>query len=246
VITPAVKESQKTEAESSNDDTPLVDCEPSAEKEQPIDEGLSTNEESPTEVETPPTDPTDKEPPPSNGVVDEAEDVTEASKPTDPTEPDTPINPNGLSKQVHLGSRLRAEYLAGEPKAIAFYDVSNASGLEMDFTKNVSRGKIVCIVEAYKAWEALGDKLYGDMLNIIVRAWNKQPESLHREIIGGMASFLKKHSSAYDSERLVKCLSKVSPIHIVREGNLLAVSGTAKYAEQIVKLYNKNMKKKLA
>jgi len=153
---------------------------------------------------------------------------------------------NGLSKQVHLGSRLRAEYLAGEPKAIAFYDVSNASGLEMDFTKNVSRGKIVCIVEAYKAWEALGDKLYGDMLDIIVRAWNKQPESLHREIIGGMASFLKKHSDAYDPERLIKCLSKVSPIHIVREGNLLAVSGTAKYAEQIVKLYNKNMKKKLA
>jgi len=149
---------------------------------------------------------------------------------------------NGFSKPVHFSSKLRAEYLAGDEKAIAFYNASNSSGLEMDFTKGASRGRIVCIVEAYKAWETLGDKLYGDMLNIIVRTWNKQPESLHREIIGGMASFLKKHSNTYDPERLVKSLSKVSPVQIVRDGNLLPLSGTAKYAEQIVKIYNKNIK----
>jgi len=95
VITPAVEEpqteeSQKTEAESSNDDTPLVDSEPSIKAEQPVDEVLSTNEESPTEVETLPADPADMEQPP-NGVVDELEDVTETNK---PAEPDTPINPN--------------------------------------------------------------------------------------------------------------------------------------------------------
>jgi hypothetical protein len=144
-----------------------------------------------------------------------------------------------------LGNRLRAEYLAGDEKAITFHDISNTSGLEMNFSKVAAYGRIVCIVEAHKAWEALGDRLYGEMLGIIVRSWNRQQDSLRREIICGMASFMKKYDSAYCPDRLEKCLSKVSPVQIIRDGNLASESGTAKYAEQIVKIYKKGTKKKL-
>jgi len=153
---------------------------------------------------------------------------------------------NGGSKPVQLGSRLRAEYLAGERGATLFHEASNVSGLIMDFSKSAAMGKIVCIVEAYKAWELLGNVAYSDMLNTIVLAWDMHPASLRREVIGGLASFIKRFGSAYDTERLIKALSKVSPTQIVRDGNLSTDSGTAKYGEQVLKLYNKGIKKKLA
>jgi len=115
----------------------------------------------------------------------------------------------------------------------------------MDFSDSAAAGRVVCVVEAYNARETLGDVLYGEMLGIIARAWNKQQSSLRREIIGGMSSFMKKYSGEYCPERLEKCLSKVSPIQIIRDGNLASESSTAKYAEQIVKVYNKGTKKKL-
>ena len=151
---------------------------------------------------------------------------------------------NGISTQVHLGSKLRAEYLAGDENAIAFHNMSNTAGLEMDFTRTPAYGKIVCIVEAHRAWKSLGDALYGEMLEIIVRIWEKDPQSLRREIVGGMAHFLKKHGSFYDINRLIECLSDVSPRQIIRDGNLVLSTTTGKYAAQIAKLYNKGLSKK--
>jgi len=152
---------------------------------------------------------------------------------------------NGISRQVAIGSRLRAEYLVGSKKALAFHEASNTPVLGMDFTKSAGDGKISCVAEAYRAWNSLGDKMYSEMLRIIVKSWGGERDSLRSEIIGGMALFMKKYDGTYAPDRLIKCLSNVSPMQIIRNGNLISDYGKSKYASQIVKIYNKGMQKKL-
>ena len=152
---------------------------------------------------------------------------------------------NGISRAVHLGNRLKAEYLSGDPNVIAFYNASNSVGLEMDFTTRAAFGKIGCIGEAYRAWKSLDGFLYSEMLKTIVKIWDKDPQSLRREIIGGMAHFMRKYRGVYDNERLIDCLSAVAPLQIIRDGDLHSNSGTGKYGEQIVKLYNKGLSRKM-
>jgi len=48
-----------------------------------------------------------------------------------------------------------------------------------------------------------------------------------------------------DLVNYIKCLSNVSPMQIIRNGNLISDYGKSKYTSQIVKIYNKGMQKKL-
>ena len=146
---------------------------------------------------------------------------------------------NGLSKQVTLGAKLNSEYKRGEARAIEFYNSSNIAGLSMDFTRGAGQGGIRCVAEALRAWELLGSVLYEDMLNIIVETWGFDEDGLRGEIIGGFAIFLNTYRGEYDRKRLIKKLSAIKPIEIVREGNQSLQNSKRKYALQILNLYNK-------
>ena len=145
----------------------------------------------------------------------------------------------GLSKQVTIGSKLKSEYLRGEPRAVEFYNSSNILGLTMDFTRSCGHGGIRCISEALKAWEKLGSELYEDMLHIIVEVWGIEEDALRGEIVGGLATFMAIYGGQYDRKRLVKKLKNKSPMQIIRDGNLMMEVNKRKYAQQILNAYNK-------
>ena len=48
---------------------------------------------------------------------------------------------NGISRQVSLGNKLRAEFLAGQPSAVSFYNSCNIFGLDYA-KKNVMKSKV--------------------------------------------------------------------------------------------------------
>lgn len=154
---------------------------------------------------------------------------------------------NGVSQSVSAPQKMRANFAAGDPEVLKFYVLTNTSGLSIDFEKKTyaKGGRIVCYSEAWNAWEELGDEAYVDMLMLIKDTWNGQSSSLRSEIIGGMVLFMKKYGARFNRARFIKKLALVSPLEIIREGNVKRESGKYKYMQQIVSRYNAGTRNKI-
>ena len=81
-----------------------------------------------------------------------------------------------------------------------------------------------------------------EILSLIKESWEGIPESLNTEIIGGMYLFYKTYKGEYKRKTLVTQLSKVSPSIIIREGKAFSNGGDARFARQILNIYNKNLR----
>ena len=154
---------------------------------------------------------------------------------------------NGLSQKVDILHKLRAKYIANDTEIVKFFNLTNSTGLKMDFNqkRNNRVGEISCYAELLKSWKTLGDEQYTEMLKTIKEIWGGNPDSLRAEIIGGMTLFTKEYQRGYNQARLISRLSLLSPKVIIQEGNLSRENGKSKYAKEIIKIYNKGTRNKL-
>ena len=151
---------------------------------------------------------------------------------------------DGIFRSVESTPRFRALLGANDPSITQFHAVTNSTGVLMDFTSGRRDRKIVCFKEAWSAWNTLGNSLYADMLKVILDAWGGDKTSFQAPIIGGMSRFIKAYHDKYDRGILVDCLSAVSPSYIISEGLKTFESSKFKYMREILRLYNKEVKRR--
>lgn len=151
---------------------------------------------------------------------------------------------NGISRNVEKISQMRALYIAHDVDIVEFVNLTEKAGLYTNFTKGKAENKIVCVGKAFQVYKATTAGEYVEIMQIIKEAWNGSPESLNKEIIGGVYRFYRKYKGEFKHNTLVKQLSKVGPFVIIREGKAMgnAWNGDMRFAIQIFNYYNKGLK----
>ena len=89
-----------------------------------------------------------------------------------------------------------------------------------------------------------GENIFEEVISIISAAWNGDPVSLSAPMLSGMAIFVKAYSNEYDRSMLIKKLSKVIPQIIISAGKSGVSRSNAKYAREIVAVYNNHLNEK--
>ena len=81
--------------------------------------------------------------------------------------------------------------------------------------------------------------MYSDALNIIINAWDGEPESLKLEIIIAVCLFIRLYHDEYDMERLIWKLRAENP-KLLRQAIIsdFELAGTKRHINQIFNIYN--------
>lgn len=150
------------------------------------------------------------------------------------------IAQNGASSAVKTHEKFRALYNNGDPDITGMVKASEKAGMIVDFKKNLCKNRILAVKSLFEVYKLLDKQEFQDVLTIIREAWGGRPESLVSEILTGMTRFYITYHGEFNRKRLIKCLSKQSPIAVVRDGKVAATSGPNKYARVILAIYNQN------
>lgn len=127
---------------------------------------------------------------------------------------------------------------ADDPTALRINEIANNHGFNMG-SKKQSKTKAINAVDAVqKVYKTMTEKQFDAMLRIIRAAWDGDPDSVTKPIIKGMAKFIKCYDGKFDEKNLIRRLSKKSPKEIVRNGRASFSKGDAKWAREILEIYN--------
>ena len=151
---------------------------------------------------------------------------------------------NGVSRNVESIGKFKARYVAGDVDVIEMIELTNKSGLYINFSKGKVPNRITSVSKAYKIFKSVSASDYIEILSIVKESWGGSIESLTNEILGGIYLFHIKYKGKYNRELLINQLSRVSPLVIKREGKAYSVGGDLRFATQIFNIYNKNLSKR--
>jgi len=146
----------------------------------------------------------------------------------------------GAAAKLSAGARMRALLFGGDAEAIAFRDATESVGLTLDYDQDRGLKRIGCIQTAFDAFKQLGVEKYKEAMQILVDAWDGEPNSLRSETVLGVTHFVALYHGEYDHHRLVNNLRRVDPLTIYREGRAMGVNlhGYKKYLYQFLRIYN--------
>jgi hypothetical protein len=102
----------------------------------------------------------------------------------------------------------------------------------------VSKYTISAINAVQSAYKTLTEKQFLQMLRIVKESWNGDPDSLSATIIKAMTRFVKTYDGKFNEQNLIRRLSKRSPLEIIRNGRTSLCKGDAKWAREILAIYN--------
>lgn len=151
----------------------------------------------------------------------------------------------GISSKVKVNLRLRALYLAGDPNVMRLHDTLEGLGVKLDFTDHQGQCKIVAYSTIYKIFLNLSQREFVDMMKIILKSWPDSPERLSKEMLNGMYYFFAIYGDEFDKKKAVTQFSKVPVAVILQQGKAGTRGGDKRYARELVRIYNKNLRKKL-
>ncbi len=141
--------------------------------------------------------------------------------------------------------RLRSRFNRGEKLAVALVLIAEKHGFAIDFNAAKTHNRIVACAAADRIFKRYGAAMFSAVLSIMRDVWDGAPESVSKQIMEALAIFCDNYDGQYDRGMLVRKLRRVNPVEIIRDGNLSRSTGSRKYAQQIVNIYNKNMKNRL-
>lgn len=97
----------------------------------------------------------------------------------------------------------------------------------------------ICAIGAFQnAYKTLTEKQFLQMLRIVKEAWNGDPDSLSATIVKAVTRFIKTYDGKFNEQNLIRRLSKKAPIEIIRNGRTSLCKGDAKWAREILAIYN--------
>lgn len=103
----------------------------------------------------------------------------------------------GISERLSAGQKLRALIFAGEPAAIAFQQATELAGVHLSFEEGRGKRRISCIATAYHEFIRLGPELYIEALDVLLNAWNGEPDSMSSANLLGICRFVELYHSEY-------------------------------------------------
>lgn len=127
---------------------------------------------------------------------------------------------------------------ADDPTALRINEIANSHGFNMGSKKKQKTQSINAVDAVQKMYKVLTEKQFDAMLRIIRAAWDGDPDSVTKPIIRGMAKFIRVYDGKYDEKNLIRRLSKKSPKEIIRNGRASFSKGDAKWAREILEIYN--------
>ena len=103
----------------------------------------------------------------------------------------------GISERLSAGQKLRALIFAGEPAAVAFQQATELAGVHLSFEEGRGKQRISCIATAYHEFIRLGPELYIESLDVLLNAWNGEPDSMSSANLLGICRFVELYHSEY-------------------------------------------------
>lgn len=151
---------------------------------------------------------------------------------------------NGESASVAVGDKLRALYNFGDKDVVNMVQNAQAAGIRIDFTKTTAQYKVTAVGTLLKISMRMKREPFIDMLNVLRNAWDGIPDSFCREILVGMEAFYTNFYGKFKAKDLIKSLTKITPMFIVREGKNVGASAFAAnaYMNVILRVYNNGRK----
>lgn len=142
-------------------------------------------------------------------------------------------------EHVALTHKLRAMYVAKDESITAMVNGAELVGFNVvfDITKaHKADGRIFAVASLARAFNALGNAMYVDMLTALRDAWGGKCDSLNGQIISGLTKFYSTYGGNFNRDDLAKSLSRVRPIDIITNGKAAHIKNG--YAREITKAYN--------
>lgn len=146
----------------------------------------------------------------------------------------------GISEAVPAGYRLRALEVAKDPVVLDFLKVTRDSGFGITLgSRDSCNGHISAACQAFKAYQALGRSEYGRMLRILHRTWAGDSWSVTKNMIGGMARFMKMYEVRGNS--FVKAFREVAKDEIDSEAKrFIGMTKDGAYATALAEIFDRN------
>ena len=117
---------------------------------------------------------------------------------------------------------------AGEPAAVAFQQATELAGVHLSFEEGRGKQRISCIATAYHEFIRLGPELYIESLDVLLNAWNGEPDSMSSANLLGICRFVELYHSEYNKGRLIAKLRQVDAFTIFRLARTAGVSFPAR------------------
>lgn len=144
----------------------------------------------------------------------------------------------GNARKVSVSQVLKARCEAKDRDALLFKAAVERAGAIVSFSPGRYKGHLNCLDLAFKIYSKLGEDHLYLVIASIMKIWNGDPDSMLKEIVGGMSIFFSTYPYA-SLDRLSKALRKDSPAQIISNGKTDEFhTGYARYAAQIAKRYN--------
>ena len=153
---------------------------------------------------------------------------------------------NGFSAPLTAGIRLRAKVLGGDAISKAFLAATNRVGLRLNYdSQQLTDYRIGCVGTALKLYNQMGEKIYCEALQLIVKAWDGKPDSFRASVLRGMMHFVELYHGEFSEERLLRALRSIHPVDIYRIGqdDPAKLRGWKKYVFPIYTTYNGKCRK---
>ena len=153
---------------------------------------------------------------------------------------------NGFSAPLTAGIKLRAKVVGGDAISKAFLAATNRVGLSLNYdSQQLTDYRIGCVGTALKLYNQMGEKIYCEALQLIVKAWDGKPDSFRASVLRGMMHFVELYHGEFSEERLVRALRSIHPVDIYRIGqdDPAKLRGWKKYVFPIYTAYNGKCRK---
>ena len=153
---------------------------------------------------------------------------------------------NGHAAPLSAGIKLRAKVVGGDAPSKAFVAATNRVGLSLNYdSQQLTDYRIGCVGTALKLYNQMGEKIYCEALQLIVKAWDGKPDSFRASVLRGMMHFVELYHGEFSEERLVRALRSIHPVDIYRigQGDPAKLRGWKKYVFPIYTAYNGKRRK---
>lgn len=141
--------------------------------------------------------------------------------------------------------RFRALYEAEDKDVVTMINMIEEAGLYPGFNKAKKDGAVLCFSTIIRLIRKVKLEKMEKVFDIITQAWGGTSTSLDKEIIAGVAEFVRVYDKSVDTDILIRKLSKVDPVVIKRRGqsDLSTKNLDIKYAKIILSIYNERLRK---
>jgi hypothetical protein len=150
-----------------------------------------------------------------------------------------------LSKRIEMNAKVRSMYEGREIDVVNLVSITEAAGVKISFSGGEADNQINAVDTALSIYKKYGAVKYIELLGVSMAAWNGVYPCFNQCIMRGLAEFIAKYDSKYDRKTLIRKLSLVHPVKLLRDSKLRAASRN-KICDEICEIYNKRMHNKIS